>query len=396
MTPVRIADVEVKDSDSNELFGCRTVKVQVHGSKSFTTPSKPITHRELLNKAETPEYRGVLPGQVVVIPEYIKGSIFEEYRNCNGRLKKIYGEVSLYSESSSFLINVPNLLTERINPRAPEAMATLKKQLEIPTLSAICLPLLDTDYEGFIQSFNAWKEQAERYGKGIVPQISMNEDINLFRKKLDFIKNKCDSGELFMIDFIYANPSDFTLQYSELWSRNKELNAILNLTNVPNSLYGINGYMKSIPRYDLLMYGFDMITPMRGRPTRYPNGKGPFDMLDVQKYSWSNYGIEANIDGRYWEAMDHDHTVCDCPICRKKTQTQIMDRYAYNVEGEITDSSFMKRISILHDHLSSTAELRNLSNAIKDQELSEYCDGIQTKRKDFETSVKIGNVREYR
>ena len=72
-------------------------------------------------------------------------------------------------------------------------MATLKKQLEIPTLSAICLPLLDTDYEGFVQSFNAWKEQAERYGKGIVPQISMNEDINLFRKKLDFIKNKCDS-----------------------------------------------------------------------------------------------------------------------------------------------------------------------------------------------------------
>ena len=395
MTPVRIADVEVKDFDTNELFGCRTVKVQAHGSNSFTTPSKPITHRELSGKAGTPEYRGVLPGQIAVIPEYIRASIFEEYRNCNGRLKKIYDEISLYSESSSFLINVPNLLTERINPRAPEAMATLRKQLEIPTLSAVCLPLLDTDYEGFVLSFNAWKEQAERYGKGIVPQISMDEDINMFRKKLDFIKNKCDSGEVFMIDFIYANPSDYILQYSELWSRNKELNAILNLTNVPNSLNGINGYMKSIPRYDLMMYGFDMITPTRGRPARYPNGKGPFDMLDIQRYTWSNSDIEANIDGRYWEAMDRDHTVCNCPICRKRTQDQIMERYAYNVEGEITDSSFMNRIARLHDHLSSTAELRNLSNAIKGQELSEYCDGVRTKRKEFETSVRIGDVREY-
>ncbi len=394
MTPVRIADVEVKDFDTNELFGCRTVKVNVHGSKSFTTPSKPITHRELTNKSKTPEYRGILPGQIVVIPEYIRGGIFEEYRNCNGRLKKIYSDVSLYSESSSFLINIPNLLTEKINPKAPEAMATLMKQLEIPTLSAVCLPLLDTDYDGFVTSFNAWKEQAERYGKGIVPQISMDEDINLFRKKLDFVKNKCDSGDLFIVDFVYANPSDYTLQYSELWSRNKELNAILNLTDVPSSLNEINSYMKSVPRYDLLMYGFDMITPRRGRPSRYPNDKGPFDLLDIQKYSWSNLGIEADIEGKYWEAMDHDHVMCNCPICKKKTQEQIMEKYAYNVEGEITDSSFMKRISILHDHLSSETELRNLSNAIKKQELSEYCGDIQTKRKDFETSVRIGNIRE--
>ncbi len=391
-----ISDVKIEYTDPNtDEFSPRTLRVQTRHGSSFMTPTKTISHKELFSKSNTPELRGVLPGDLAVFPLYVKGDVFSKYCKCNGELNKIYENMIPYSKSTSFIYNVPSFQMEKIDPKDPASMSTLLKQINIPTLSAVCMPVLNTDLEGFKRNLKGWSECAEEHDKDCVPQISMDESLPIFEQKLELVKNLSKTGEIKMVDFVYKDLGQNTHQYSTLWSQRMEINAILHCSSVPRNLGEICNYMKSIGRYDLTMLGFDSISIERGQPRFMPSPRKPIGLKDIKYYKWSNVGIEANINGNYWESMDHDHAFCNCPICRGKVQKEILEKYAYNIEKDIMDDRFMDRVSILHDHYSSSVEMNSIRDAIRNGETSDYKSHVIDDRKRFQGTVKFGEIRKY-
>ena len=385
----------IEDPNINsDRIGPRTLKVQTRHGESFTTPTKPITHKELRSRADVPHLKGVTPGDISILPMYIMKDVFKEYRRCNGTVNEIYEKISMLSESVSFMYNLPTLQIDPIKPDSPEAIVTLIKQVGIPTLSGVCMPLLETDYEGFRRTLSRWSTMAEDHGKDCIPQIAMDDPLPVFEKKLKLIEELSKTGQIKMVDFVYRDMSENPLQYGTLLSMRSKIEAIMHCSAVPSLGNKLCKYMNGSSRYDFTMFGFDTTSTERGHPSYFPSKIETGGKELISSYKWSNVNIETNINGNYWEAMRHEHLFCNCPVCKGLSQDEIIGRFAYNVEGDI-DPQSMRTVSVLHDHYASSKEMSVIRRAVNQREIKEYSEGVENNRSDFQKTVKIGAVRKF-
>ena len=390
ISSVRIAE----PNDNKDKLGPRILKVETRHGASFETPTKPITNRELFSRSNAPQIRGIMPGDMAIVPQYVLGKIFEKYQECNGTVNKIYDKVSQYSESVSFLYNVPTLQIEPIMPDKPIAVLTLARQADISSLSGVCMPLLDTDYEGFRRTLSQWSNYAEDHDKDCIPQIAMDEPLPLFRKKLALIEELSKAGEIKMVDFVYRDYNKYSLQFAEVWAKRSNIEAIMHCSAIPKDSGSLCNYMSKSSRYDLTILGFDTTSVKRNHPGYFPDTITPGGKEQITGYSWSNVLTETNINGNYWEVMEHESLYCDCPVCRRKSQDEIIERFAYNTEGDVEASS-MNTISVLHDHYSSSKEMKAIRKAVLKGEIKDHADSVNDNRSRFQKEVKIGNIRNY-
>lgn len=394
VNPRIIAKVKVKDTDESTGIRGRTLNVQVRNGQSFDTPSKPVVIKDFKAKARNPHYRGKLPGDLAVLPEYIEGRIFEEYLHENGRVNKIHRDLSQYSDSSSFMVNVPSLQMKPINPGKSIAMVTLKMQLDVPTLSGICMPLLEASAADYGKALEYWIKMSDECGKMCVPQISVSEDVPTFEAKLDNITELSKTGAVSMVDVVYGDPRKFRHQYGMLWEKRNELEAIVHCSKAPAKGDRVCDYMNTHPVYDMLLYGIDSMSAPRSPPRPFFPKKDCTEVADIEKYEWADQGTASMILGNHWESVDGGHLTCSCPICRGRSQSEIVETYSRKTDGCI-DQSAMKDVSLIHDHLSFTEELGPIRKRIKGHDMAGYRKGKIDARNKFISSASFGDIRQF-
>lgn len=400
VSPKVISEVKVIDVDNSlEGGGGRTLSIKVRGGKNFMTPSRPLTSHDLRAKSRNPHYRGVLPGEMAVLPIYLQGQVFDKYSMTNGTMNDTYEKISLLSDNSSFIVNVPTLQMKPLDPEKSVSMLTLYRQSIIPTLSAVNMPFMTGGYKTFSKNLPAWINKAEDHGKKCVPQIRMDEEINTFKKKLNLMVELSKTGEINMVDFIYANPANYSQQYGALWECRASLEAIAHCSAIPGKGTSIReDYATSLTRHDLSLFGFDTSSCRVGYASggffgTLPDGTGGVE--DIQPYRWSYTNMAIELAGNRWEAADSDHAFCNCALCRNREQAEIVDINTRLVDGTVNPLG-MLGASRIHDVLTSVREMEARRKVIRGQETKEYEESTSEERSNFLDSIRFGSIREYK
>jgi len=388
-----IDSVKIKHVDQSLASkGARTLDVKVSSSKSFETPTRPISATELTAKSFL-GYRGELQAPISALPVNLNsGDRYQKFLKNNGMVNETRRKLQSMSDSTYMCPSFPILQLPPLNPKdmVPFKIA-FDMQCSVEDMDYTCIPTIKSKEKEFEQVVVEWCESAETNNKGAVPQIRMDEDLEIFSKKLNVLCNLSEAGLIQIINVVYANPNKNPLQFVELWRRREDLNVIVNCSEVPrkgNELH--NKGVKEDEEAYLIQHGVDSIT--RRKWAVSPKQAflrniipPPQSLTDVDGYDMAVHSASVRLENNLWMSTNHP-LVCTCSVCKGNAREEIVQKFAYKDNGEI-ERSGLRYFSVLHDHQSDQSELKSMRKFIKSSEMNEYEKQLEQKRKEIFMSV---------
>jgi len=392
-----IDSVKIKCVDrSIASKGARTLDVRVSSSESFETPTRPISTMELTAKSFL-GYRGELTAPLSALPvDLSTGSKFQRFLKKNGTVNDTRRKLQSMSDSTYMCPSFPILQMPILKPplttedELPFKIA-FDMQCSVEDMDYICIPAVGPGASGFEKTVVDWCESAEDgCGKGAVPQIRLDEDPEIFSKKIGILCDLSKTGLVTIVNVIYANPDRNSLQLAELWSRREDMNAIVNCSEVPPKGNEFRkGVSMDLEEY-LIQHGIDSITRKKGFISfKYMYKRNmeepPTDLDGADDYNMAVHSASVRISKNLWESTEHP-LFCGCSVCRGDTREKLIDRFAYKDNGAI-ERSGMNYFSKIHDHQSDQSELSGMRRFIRSGEMAEYEEQLETKRKELLDSL---------
>jgi len=377
--------VKVADIDTSLLGnGGRTLIIKPKNRKGFTTPTRPFSLPEFISKSYL-AFRGTIDGHLGAIQVDMTKRKYERFLKKNGTVYNIRRRITSYSDR---MCCFENFIVLDVKPESPSHQTALKlyleTQLRVKYLNYIAMPQISTtDMKLFGKMVVDWRDNAENYGKGAIPQLSLNEDLKIFQAKLNLLCELAESGVIDIINLRYANPEYYQHQYISLWEK-RETNVLFNCYGVPRKGKHVSSDITETPILEIQRYGIDTITPLTRTPTRKWIYSQQFKEEPKQTselvYGWSYYPAGLVFPSDVWQNQESHSVECSCKVCKRKSQKEILQTYCYNDEGKI-DSSAMQYASKLHDGLSAELEYQKIKKYIGSNEMLTYDDEINEYRK---------------
>jgi hypothetical protein len=383
---VKLKDVDdsIQQSDGSTTalaMGGRTLEIKVKDRSPFTTPTRPISVPEL-EAMHFLTFRGSLDGHLGAVQIDIRGERYQEFLKKNGVNKAIKRKMVSFADRTCCF---ENFVLLHVPPLRPSEIGIFKMyfemQTDIPTLDYISMPQIASNdenvYKGIVQG---WITEAEKLQKGVVPRLSMKDDLEVFKKKLKILADMAKTGEIRIIDVIYANPKNYLLQYVELW-KNKEIEAIINCSDVPFSEGRlISPGLRETPIIELQRWGIDTIAPSKFTLSpkalmKMISNPPPKNLQEIGDFSWACHPGGAFIDDDLWQKIPSENVHCDCKLCLGKNQPDLVKVYSVDDIGALTYNG-MEKAARLHDHLSSQSEYSVIRDRIKSREMAGYLSEI--------------------
>lgn len=366
--------------------GGRILSVQVKGKSNFETPTRPISIPEFKAK-QFLAFRGTLNGHLGAEQIDLKGERFARFMKMNGTVKRVRRTLTKFADLTCCFENFPIFDVPALSPDSDVALKLiLEMQLRIPTLNYISLPPIQTANEHHLEKLiSNWNKDAEQYGKGVVPQIYMNEEVGIFRKKLRMLSQIAASGEIQIVNLIYANPDSYPHQFVEIWN-NREINAILNCSGVPRGGKEVATGLYESPAIELQRYGIDAFTRRTQTPSiayiqKLQFQKPPTSIEEIQDFHWPIHRGGAILEKDLWFSLPSKNVECKCKVCKGKDQEEIRNTYCIDQDGEIV-SVGMEKASRLHDAVTSQREYDVMRSRINSNEMADYVAGVIKYRDD--------------
>ncbi|AIZ56890.1 hypothetical protein Mpt1_c10180 [Candidatus Methanoplasma termitum] len=385
-----IESVKVGYVDSSMASkGARTLSVKVSSSRSFETPTRPISTTELTAKSFL-GYRGEISSPIAALPVDLKtGGKYQKFLKNNGVVNDTRRKLQSMSDSTFMCPSFPilQLPALKLDDKRPFKIA-FDMQCSVEDMDYINIPPIDSGHRAFERMIVDWCQSAEdNYDKGAVPQLRMDEAPVIFSKKLDVLCDLSRSGMITIVNMIYANPYTNSLQYAELWGRRNDMCAIVNCSEVPAKgdheyMTGVNSDLEDY----LIQHGMDSIT--RKKHSVSPKfmymrnmEEPPADLDGIDEFDVAVHHASIRVSKDLWKATSHP-LMCDCSVCRGNTRDEIVDRFAYKDDGQI-ERSWLRYYSNMHDHQSDQSELERMRSYIRTDEMSEYEKQVETDRNDL-------------
>ena len=383
---VRNVDESVKTDlvDSSVSMGGRTLEVRTR-TESFVTPSRPITIPELKAKSIL-AFNESLEGDLGAVQVDLKGNRLVRFKNGNGMVRATRLTMTKFSNLTSCF---ENFATLDMPPITPDDLGTFKlildMQSKVRMLNYISLPpIASRDIRPLESLLREWMKEADQRGKGVVPQLKMNDELDSFKKKLALLSELAKSDQIQIIDFAYADPDRFPHQFVELWKM-RETNAIFNCSSVPGSGKEVSQGIHETQLIQLQKFGIDTITPLVRTPSKkyvawLQFRQGPKTIEEIDDFRWAYHPAGSLMDNDLWYRIPSENIECRCRVCKGKDQNGIIDQYCYDERGEITNYG-MYSAARLHDASSSQIEYSVIRDRIKSREMKDYVSGLNENRR---------------
>jgi hypothetical protein len=382
--------VKVGDIDTSLIgTGGRILSIKPNQREGFTTPTRPFSKPEFIAKSYL-AFRGTLDGHLGAVQIDIRGNErYNAFLQNNGAVRTIRRRMIKFSDLTCCF---ENFLVLDVPPESPEHQRILKlyieNQLRIQTLNYISMPPINTiNMDALEKMIVDWQNNADNYGKGVVPQLSMNEDLKNFQAKLNLLCELAESDVINIINLRYANPENYPQQYVSLWEK-RETNVLFNCYNVPRKGKPVSTTLMESPILELQRYGIDTISPKTSTPSpRYiaflQHQESP-QRINELIYEWVYHPAGLVFPSDIWQNLAMHSIECNCKVCKKKSQQEIIDTYCYDDRGDI-DRSSMDYVSKLHDGISSELEYSKIKRYIQSNEMSAYTSEIEQYRRKYFT-----------
>jgi len=357
-------------------FGGRTLEVKRTSSPSFSTPTRPISVPELSSK-QFLGFNELLGGHLSAVQIDIKGERYKSFMRKNGAVIDARRRMTRFSDVSCCAENFAVLDVSPVDSSNEYALKLfLDMQVKIKTLKYISLPPIETNRLAEMKSIlRWWAKDAELFGKGIVPQVSIDDPPDLFRSKLRFLTELAESDEFPIVNLVYANPDTHPHQYATVWEQ-REKRVLFNCSGVPSGGRFITPGLGESPIIAIQRYGIDTYT----RRTSTMNPKyyvwlqhqpAPMSIDEIDDANWQYHPGAAVLEWRIWESLPSEHVQCRCKLCRGRNQGEIIDEYCHDDQGTIVKNG-LNYASKLHDSLSSEMEYAKVKRMITSNEMATY------------------------
>lgn len=367
--------------------GARTLDVRVSSSKSFTTPTRPISVHELSAKNFL-GYRGEIYAPIAAFPTDLYGKRFERFMKNNGLVKDTRRALQSKSDCTFKTPSFPILQLPPLDPKdvVPFKIAFDMQQM-IDGMDYVCVPLMKSNVREYEETVEDWCNSSEEFGKGAVPQLSLDEDPRIFSDKLNILSEMSKSGQINIINLRYTSIEKSMLQLVALWSKRESIEAIINCSEVPthSGPTSVSGIDLDVEEY-LIQHGIDSITRkkvtvgqkfMARRNFQDP----PTSLDDLDAFKFALHDASLRLSKNIWESIPHLQE-CNCSICCGMNRELIVDKFAYKDNGELEPSG-LRLYSKLHDHQSDIEELNVMRDYIRTDSMSEY----ETRMKERQDAV---------
>ena len=367
--------IRIKDVDPTlATKGGRVLEVRC-GSRSFLTPTRPLSAAEIGAKSYL-GYRGEVKSDIAVLAVDFSGNRRELFRKNNGALSRSEKQLQSYSDASFTLPSMPVI---QIDPFRAEDRGHFKLAFEVEKsiegLDILSMPQVVGNISSFEDIVRDWCGSSEENGFGSAVHLSLTEDVDSFCERLDLLAEYSKSDMFQVLNVQYASPSKCRQQLAALWSRREKINAIINCTGVTSSRSESAPGIMSDEETFLLQNGFDMITKRR-----YSVSQGYVRYLavqpkagsmdDVDDYRIARHSASAFVRRNLWNRMRHPPE-CGCSVCRGQGREQLIERFGYLDNGEISKSG-LRYYSVLHDHQSDMQELEVFRKYTASEGVREY------------------------
>ena len=355
--------------------GGRVVSVRVSSSVSFDTPVRPLSIAETIAK-DYLGYRGILESPIAIMPIDLQSNDgYTKFLRKNGFIHENQNNLQSFTDRNhgkpcAPLLQLPPL---DFDDRVPFKIA-FDMQKDVDGLAFMCMPEVDVEYDDYEKAVRDWCSSCEDYGKEGIVQLSLSDNPEVFKRRLQILSELSHTGEVQIINIRYSPRS--TIQLSELWNKKGEINAVINCSEVPTTIQQkvIEGVERDI-EYDLLSHGFDSITRKKKKVNSKfmarRNFADPPTTLDgIDKFKVATHQAAVMIGSDIWRHMEHNPE-CKCSVCRGNSKLALIDRFAYKDNGDI-DPSGMRYFARLHDHQSDNIELDVLRKYIRERDTPDY------------------------
>ncbi len=378
---------KVDEIDTSRLgTGGRTLTIKPKRGKTFSTPTTPFSRKEITAKSALP-FIGTIDGHLSAVQIDIKGERLKEFFTNKETIKEVRRKIVKFSDITccydNFLIlDVPPIDIKNLD----QFKIFLEIQLKVRTLDYISIPQIQTnDTKSFERLISDWQKNAEMYGKGAVPQLSMNEDLDIFKKKLSVLCELSESRVVDIINLKYANPEDHLPQFTEVW-KHRDDNVIFNCYDVPPKSKEVYPNIRETPNMELQRHGIDTITPKKKTVSQKYMVKlihePPVKTIDELKFDWPYHPAATILSPNHWKKLPPHNVACGCKVCNDKNQREIIEKYSYDHKRDIMNSA-MYYVSTLHNSQSSELQNQEIKKFIKSNEMDAYQSQVEDYRKKY-------------
>ena len=372
-----ITDVKVNSIDQSVAgTGGRTLTVKRKSEGGFETPSRPYSLPEFIAKSYL-GFRGTLDGYLGAVQIDLHGSRLDHFNSINGMYDRTRRTLIKYSDLTSCFDNFVILDVPPVNPLDDRALRIFfELQARSMYLQYMSVPpIITTKLDDFERIISDYSNSAQGFQKGIVPQIALNEAADVFKAKLDLLTRLAETGEIQIINLVYADPDKSIQNYLEVWNH-REIRALINVSGVPRSGKEVSPGVFETYQSRILGYGVDTTTPIRETPSsKYVASQllkpRPTSLDGIDHFKWPIHPASAAINDQTWRSMPTEFIECDCKVCKAKKQDDLIGLYSREPNGLIEPSG-MRYASNLHDALSSQNELELVRKMIRSAEMVEY------------------------
>jgi hypothetical protein len=378
---------KVHDIDTSRLeTGGRTLKIKSKKNKTFLTPTIPFSRKEITAKSNLP-FIGSIDGHLGAVQIDVEGERLLKFFQNNGTVKYVKRKIIQFTDITccydNFLIlDVPPIEISNLS----QFKLFMEIQLDVMTLDYVSIPPIETNnISSFEKLVFDWQKNAEMYGKGVVPQLFMNEDPDIFKKKLDVLCELSKSRAIDIINLKHAKPENNLHQFIEVWNHRDD-DVIFNCYNVPSKGKEVYPNLQETPNMGLQRYGIDIITPIKKTPdpkfVYRMKLEDPVETTDALKYNWPYHPAASVLTPTHWKKLPAHNVTCSCKVCKNNNQSDIIEQYSYDHNGEINNSS-MRYISTLHNSQSSELENQEIRKFIKGNEMDAYQSQVEDYREQY-------------
>ena len=356
----RINQIKIKDIDTSlATKGGRVLDVRC-GSHHFLTPTRPLSSTEIGAKSYL-GYRGELKSDIAAIAVDFSGKRKESFLKNNGALNR--SEKLLQSHSDA-VFNLPSMPVIQIDPFNADERSSFKLAFEVERsiegVDILSMPGVIGNIKAFDKLVKDWCNSSEENGFGSAIQLSLTDDVTVLSERLDLLAEYSSSGLFQVLNVQYASPSKYKQHLAALWGKRDKIHAIINCIGTTKSQQESVPGLVTDEETVLLQNGFDMITKKK-----YSVSQGYVKYLAVQPkitsmqevddYRVARHSASVSIRRNLWNKMTHPPE-CNCSICRGQGREQLIDRFGYLDNGDISKSG-LRYYSELHDHQSDMQEL---------------------------------------
>jgi hypothetical protein len=368
-------------------LGGRTLSINPKKGNSFDTPTQPFSVPEFKAKSFLP-FIGTFEGHMGAIQIDIHGERYQRFLQGNGAVKNVRRRMVKYSDRTMCFDNFIVLDVPAETPNNKISKLYFEMQIGIPTLDYITMPCLNTKASELLKVYSDWQNIAESYKKGVVPQLSMSEDIKLFQSKLDALCDLSNTGAVQIINLLYADPDNNPHQFAAVWEK-QETNVLFNCAKVPRSGKFVTDDYNEPHYIRLRRFGIDTVTyhtttPSPGYIFSLQYLPTPETIDSIKDFEWAHHPGAAILSSTFWKHLPKHTIDCGCKVCKNKTQEEILNEYCVNEDGQIIPEA-MPYVSKLHDSISVEHENNKFRKYINSNEVSSYDQEIKQYRLDHFT-----------